>query len=214
MVAVIKSSASLSNVLHYNENKIKQDKAKLVHSQGFGKDTEVLGFTEKLRTFEKIQSLNERTKLKTVHISLNFHPSEKLDNETLSIIAESYMQKIGFGSQPYLVYEHFDAGHPHLHIITTNIQRDGTRIKMQNIGRNESDKARKEIEKEFNLVPAHGQKYVYELKPVTPQKVHYGKTETKRAITNVLDHVLVSYKFSSLAQLNALLLQYWKRRLN
>ena len=209
MVAVIKSSVSLKNVLHYNENKLKQNAASLIHAQGFGKDTEQLGFTDKLRTFEKLISLNQNTKLSTVHISLNFDPSEKLDNETLSKIADTYMQKIGFGSQPYLVYEHHDAGHPHIHIITTNIQRDGRRIKMQNIGCSQSEKARKEIEKNFHLKPAQReQKLVYELKPVSVGKVQYGRTETKRAITNVLDKILPAYKYSSLPELNAILRAY------
>ncbi|MGI8583448.1 MAG: relaxase/mobilization nuclease domain-containing protein [Chitinophagaceae bacterium] len=38
------------------------------------------------------------------------------------------MDKIGFAEQPYLVYQHLDAGHPHIHIVTTNIQQSGKRI--------------------------------------------------------------------------------------
>ncbi|MEO6550739.1 MAG: relaxase/mobilization nuclease domain-containing protein [Ferruginibacter sp.] len=112
--------------------------------------------------------------------------------------------------KPYLVYKHTDAGHPHIHLLTTNIQRDGSRIKMQNIGRNQSEKARKEIEKEFKLVQAQQKqlKEVYELKAVNVQKVQYGKSETKRAITNVLDAVLPTYKYASLPELNAILKQY------
>jgi len=208
MVAIVKSNSSLRNVLHYNENKLKQNAARLIHSNGFGKDTEHLGFTDKLKTFEKHNSLNERTQLKTVHISLNFDASEKPNQETLSKIAEIYMQKIGFENQPYLVYEHYDAAHPHIHVVTTNIRRDGTRIKMQNIGRNFSEKARKEIEKEFKLKPAQGQKQIYELKPVNAQKIQYGKSQTKRSITNVLDRILHEYKYCSLPELNAILKGY------
>ena len=40
------------------------------------------------------------------------------------------------------------------------------------------------------------------------QKVQYGKSETKRAIANVLDHVLNTYKYTSLPELNAVLYQY------
>lgn len=210
MVAVIKSSASIKNVLQYNENKLKRNVAQLIHSRNYGKDTEQLGFTDKIRTLEKLISLNERTKLSAVHISLNFDPSEKLDKETLQKIADAYMQRIGFGNQPYLVYQHHDAGHPHLHLVTTNIQRDGKRIKMQNIGRNQSEKARKEIEKEFKLVQAdaHHLKQAYEIKLVNIQKVQYGKSDTRRAITNVLDAVLPNYKYASLPELNAVLKQY------
>lgn len=210
MVAVIKSSASIKNVLQYNENKLKQKVAQLIHSMNYGKDTDQLGFNDKVGTLQKLVSLNERTKLNAVHISLNFDPSEKPDKETLQQIADTYMQRIGFGSQPYLVYQHHDAGHPHIHIVTTNIQRNGKRIKMQNIGRNESEKARKDIEKEFKLVKAqdHHLKQAYEIKPVNIQKVQYGKSDTRRAITNVLDAILPAYKYASLSELNAVLKQY------
>ena len=78
-----------------------------------------------------------------------------------------------------------------------------------NLGRNQSEKARKEIENEFRLVHAQQQqKTEYNLKPVNAQKVQYGKAETKPAITNVLDHVLSTYKYASLAELNAILQQY------
>jgi len=70
-------------------------------------------------------------------------------------------------------------------------------------------KASKEIEKEFHLVRAEEKMRLhYTLKPVDVQKVLYGKAETKRAITNVLDHVIPSYKYASLAELNAVLQQY------
>jgi hypothetical protein len=210
MVAVIKPGRSLRNTLHYNENKLKQEKAVLIHSANYGKDTELLGFSDKIRRLEKQAALNQATKVNSVHISLNFDPSEKIPVEKLREIADAYMQKIGFGEQPYLVYQHHDAGHPHIHIVTTNIRKDGTRIKLHNIGRNESEKARKEIEKEFKLVKAQREqlKQAYELKPVNVQKVQYGKSETKQAITNVLEAILPAYKYASLAELNAVLKQY------
>jgi hypothetical protein len=101
--------------------------------------------------------------------------------------------------------QHFDAGHPHLHIVTTNIQANGKRIDTFNIGRNQSEKARKEIEQKFRLVQATGRKISgEEIKPIT-QRMQYGKSETKRTISNVLTHVLNEYKYSSLSELNALL---------
>ena len=142
-------------------------------------------------------------------MSLNFDAADKLNEELLKEIAEVYMNQIGFGEQPYLVYQHNDAGHPHIHIVTTNIKRDGKRIELHNLARNQSMKTSKEIEKEFNLIQASGKhRLAYELKPVNVQRVQYGKAETKRAITNVLDHVLSTYKYASLAELNAVLQQY------
>ncbi len=80
---------------------------------------------------------------------------------------------------------------------------------MNNIGRNQSEAARKSIELEFGLTQAEGRKQTQEnpLK-VRAQKVQYGKTQTKRAITNVLDVVVDQYKYTSLAELNAILKLY------
>lgn len=52
------------------------------------------------------------------------------------------MDKIGFGG---LVYQHHDAAHPHLHIVSTNIQEDGRRIGVHNLGNDQSEMTRKTI---------------------------------------------------------------------
>src|SRR5690242_6088470 len=98
------------------------------------------------------------------------------------------MDKIGFGNQPYLVYQHYDAAHPHIHIVTTNIQRDGKRIILYNIGRNQSEKARKEIEKDFGLVKAAERKQseTEMVNPINVKRAANGKTETKRTISNAV----------------------------
>jgi hypothetical protein len=41
--------------------------------------------------------------------------------------------------------------------------------------------------------------------PVNAQRIIYGKSETKRAISNVLMKVISEYKFTSLSALNAVL---------
>ena len=120
------------------------------------------------------------------------------------------MNQIGFGEQPYLVYRHDDAGHPHIHIVSTNIQWTGNRISMHNLGRNQSEKARKKIESEFGLVRAEDKKRrkASDLVPVNVYKAIYGKTETRQAISHVLGVVINQYRFSSLPELNAILRLY------
>jgi len=209
MVAIIHNSGSLRNALHYNENKVKSEVANFIHSGNYPKDTELLGFSDKINRLERQAALNQQTKINSVHISLNFDSADKLNTEKLKEITDMYMHKIGFAEQPYLVYQHNDAGHPHIHIVTTNIKSDGKRIELHNLARNQSMKASKEIEKEFHLIQAKSkQRLAYELKAVNVERVQYGKAETKRAITNVLDHVLPVYKYASLAELNAVLQQY------
>lgn len=209
MVARIKRTQSLSRSLNYNEKKVQTGVAECIHAVNYPKDLEALNFYDKLHRLEHQAALNERVKANSVHISLNFHESDQLNKEKLYAIAETYMQGIGFENQPYVVYRHHDAAHPHIHIVSTNIQRDGSKIEMQNIGRNQSEKARKNIEEKFKLIKAEGRKQQQdnELK-ITPKKIQYGKSLTKRAITNVLEEVINHYKYASLPELNAVLKLY------
>ncbi|MEP6747445.1 MAG: relaxase/mobilization nuclease domain-containing protein, partial [Bacteroidota bacterium] len=200
--------------------KLKQNVAELILAENYFKDAHLLNFREKLFMLEHQAKLNERVKANSVHISLSFHPEEMLSKEKLQGIAKSYMDQIGFGHQPYLVYQHHDAGHPHMHIVTTNITVEGKRIDMNNIGRTLSEKARKAIDKEFKLISPESKKVSKQLqqkesthneaklKPVSPRKVEYGKSETKAAIQKVVDHVMNQYKYTSLGEYNAVLKLY------
>lgn len=211
MVVRITSPNSLQKALNYNEQKCKKDKADCIFAGNYLLEPRRMNFHQKMERMQDLITRNERTKKSnTLHISLNFDPSEKLAGDKLIQIAGAYMDKIGFGSQPYLVYEHHDAGHPHIHILTTSIQPDGRRIDTYNIGRNQSEQARKELEKSFGLIPAQGKKtaQVTGIRPIDVQKVYYGKSETRRSITNVLDAVVNHFKYTGLAELNAILRQY------
>lgn len=210
MVAKITIPNSIRRALNYNEQKMKEGKAECIYAHHFLKEAEQLNFYEKLRRFQLLIDLNKRATTNTIHISLNFGLEEKIGREKLVEIASVYMEKIGFGEQPYLVYQHLDAGHPHIHIVSTNIQKNGKRISLHNIGRNQSNTARKELESYFNLQKAEEHKKLTseEIRPITAQKLTYGKSATKRGITNVLDAVLPRYKYASLAELNAILKLY------
>ncbi|MBO9584399.1 MAG: relaxase/mobilization nuclease domain-containing protein [Flavobacterium sp.] len=210
MVAVIKTSSSIRGILNYNENKVKIGKAECISAVNYPLELEKLSFTSKLNRFLKLAELNTNAKRNTVHISLNFDPTENHSKEKLAEIADTYMEKLGFGRQPYLVYQHYDAGHPHCHIVTNNIQRDGKRIDLHLLGIRKSEPARKEIEEIFGLVKAQGrkQKEQFSLNPIDVGRVQYGKAESRKAINSVLNKVLFDYKYSSLTELNAVLNLY------
>lgn len=210
MVAVIKTGHSIHRIVNYNENKVKEGVAECISAANYPLDADKLSFKNKLNRLLNQVALNTNVSRNSVHVSLNFDPSENQSKEKLEAIANSYMERIGFGNQPYLVYQHYDAGHPHIHIVSIKVREDGSRIDTQNIGRNQSEKARKEIEKEFGLVKAEDSKRLKEYlpKPLNIEKIRYGKSETKRGILNVLNEVLHNYKYTSIHELNAVLKQY------
>ncbi len=203
----------LKKSLNYHEKKVQKGTAELLHAHNFFKLPQDLNFYDKMERFEELMALNERAETKLIHISLNFHPSEKerLTKDFFIHLADEYMNKIGFGNQPYLVYQHEDAGHPHVHVLTPLIQDNGKRIPTHFIAKNVSEPVRKEMEKQYGFIPADRKEQQREDKrqlAVTPQKIQAGKSATQRSIANVLDHVIDHYKYASLHELNALLKLY------
>lgn len=207
MVCKVRSGKNIKGALNYNEQKVKEGVAECIGAANFIGEHQHFTFFNKLGRFEQLTEKNPRAKTNCVHISLNFDVSEKLSQNKLNEIAADYMEKIGFGDQPYLVYQHNDAAHPHLHIVTTNIQEDGKRISIHNLGKNQSEAARKEIENKYGLVKA-GSTPKQNLHTNCLNKAVYGKSETKRTIDNIVGQVMKHYKFSSLTEFNAVLRQY------
>lgn len=210
MVVKIVIGKSIRGILQYNENKVAEGEARLILASGFAGDMERMSFNNKLQRFEHLTSLKPSVKTNSLHITLNFDASEKIDNAKMQQIALAYMERIGFGDQPFLVYRHNDVAHQHLHIATTSIQRNGISIDLHNIGRDISEPARKAIEKEFDLVVAESRKFKPEpgIKPADPEKIKYGHVPTKRAISNIVTAVVNTFKFTSLAEYNAVLKQF------
>ncbi len=62
------------------------------------------------------------------HTSLNFSKEEEetlLTNEKLLEIGHSYINGMGFTNNQYLIFRHYDADHPHIHLLVNRITYDG-----------------------------------------------------------------------------------------
>lgn len=197
----------MRGALEYNEKKVKEGDAQLIVASGFSTDIDHLSFSEKLRRFDQLTSRRPDIRANTLHIFLSFPPEEKPSPEELALIARDYMDKIGFGEQPFLVYQHTDTANSHIHIVTTNVQADGNNISLFQIGKRRSEPARKAIEQEYKLIPAESRKkgvgYVragIELSPF-----EYGTPEAKAKISSIVREITGLYKYTSLEELNAIL---------
>jgi len=209
MIARISTPSQVRRALSYNENKVSEGIAEFIWASGYLKDKDQLNFYEKLDEFNRLIALND-SKTNSLHISLNFAEDDVLDKEKLVQLADDYMGRIGFGEQPYLVYQHLDAGHPHLHVVTCSIREDGSRIDTWKIGERLSKPATEELEKIYGLMVADNKQLreAFQQSPVNAQKVAYGKAPTRRAIAKVLQFVLDKYRYTSLSELNAVLRLY------
>lgn len=203
MIAIVNTSRSIRDTFYYNESKVKRGMAKCIGDTNFSHRQEPITLNFLLEQL----ALNKRVKRNTVHISLNFDPLDiDLSEDRLRDISRLYMDKIGLGEQPYRVYQHFDAAHPHLHIVSIRVRADATSIPFNRPARKLWQAARLDVEKTFDLIRIKKQNL--ERPSIALGKIQYGKTPSFQSIETVLKHVLFNYCYSNLQELNAILQQY------
>jgi len=196
--------------LQYNEYKITEGKAEMIKAANFLKDQNHLSRRDITERFRQRTSLDERYYENGFHISLNFGKRELLSNETMAQLADRYMAGMGFENEPYVAYRHYDAGHTHLHIVTVAVRADGNPIHIQRPQLYQSHRLCRALEKEYSLERplAAKQEQKEEFSADRAQRVIYGEPGLKRAISDVLNTVVVHYSYTSLDEFNAILKQY------
>ncbi|MDR1121847.1 MAG: relaxase/mobilization nuclease domain-containing protein [Dysgonamonadaceae bacterium] len=205
MVAKISSGNTLYGVLAYNQIKVDEDHAKVIltHKMLESLDGKFdIGMC--LQSFEPYLLANKRTEKPVLHVSLNPDPKDVLSDEQLSDIAQIYMQKMGYGDQPFIVYKHEDIERRHIHIVSVRVDEDGKKID-GNFERRRSMDICRELEQKFGLVPADP-KQRQEGLPLKP--VRYEDGDVKHQIANVVRSVARDYHFQSLKEYKALLTLY------
>lgn len=209
MVARLNPVRSIAKPIAYNEEKVTQGKAECIHIGNFLQSKDSLSYEQKLHRFQRLNELNTRSQVKMLHATLNFSPKEKLSNEQLADIADRYMQGLQMENQPYLVYRHHDANHPHVHIVSSLIRPDGSRINTHRMGVRLSEPTRKAIEQEFCLIPARRRHGAEIPDPREVRKIRPGSSEpVSEAMNRVVGMVMKHYNFTDFAEYNAILRGY------
>lgn len=73
--------------------------------------------------------LNRPIRLQVVRsVRLLLHPADKVSDEQFTEMAQEYMERMGYGSQPYIVFKHTDIDRTHIHIASTCVGIDGKKI--------------------------------------------------------------------------------------
>lgn len=210
MVARINTVRSTAKPLTYNEKKVAQGKAQCIHTGNFLQRKERLAYDDKLHRFQRLNELNGRSQVKMFHATLNFSPKETLSNQQLADISDRYMQGLKMDNQPYLVYRHNDANHPHIHIVSSLIRPDGTRVDTHRMGVDLSQPTCKAIEAEFHLIPSQQRRQNQHLPiPESTQKLNPASSEpVSEAVNRVVATVTKHYHFTDLPEYNAILRAY------
>lgn len=205
MVAKISIGSSLYGALSYNGEKINKEEGRvLCTNKIYVPPDGKIGISEMVDDFKNYMPKTGRTKKPVLHISLNPHPDDVLSDSDLANIAREYLDKLGFGEQPYIVYKHTDIDRHHIHIVTVNVDEQGKRLNMDFIHRR-SKKATTEIEEKYNLRKAERQR----MDPDTPlRKVDYNAGDVKRQVANTVKLIMSRYSFQTMGEYNSVLSLY------
>lgn len=205
MVAKINIGSSLFGALSYNQEKVDVGEAKvLCSSKVLLPMDKSLTLAFCMRSFENHLPKDIKTEKPVVHISLNPHPNDNLSDEQLSAIAQEYLDKMGYGNQPYVVYKHEDIDRHHIHIVSLRVDENGKKVNDKFEFRRSKEITRG-LEQKYGLHPADKQSRFD-----TPQlpKVDYKNGNIKKQIANLTKELAGSYRFQSIGEYKTLLSLY------
>lgn len=205
MVAKISVGSSLFGALAYNQNKVDEEQGKvLLSNRMFESEDGNFSIRRCMECFNMHLPADLKTEKPIIHISLNPHPEDVLSDSQLADIAKEYMDKLGYGDQPFLVYKHEDIQRHHIHIVSIRVDDTGKKIndKFEHI---RSKEITRELEKKYGLHPAEKKQATErpELK-----KVDYQAGDVKHQLSNTVKALANSYHFQSFTEYKALLTIY------
>ena len=208
MVANIRSGSSPGGALYYNKEKVDRDEAEILYWQKMLEPFDKHGRMDVdacMESFRPYLEANCRTTNTVFHVSLNPSPEDKLTDEQLREIANEYMQKMGYGNQPYIVFKHKDIDREHLHVVSLRIDENGRKLSHDYEARRSMDILRS-LEQKYGLHPSvKGQE---QTDREGLRKVNYPEGNVKQQVSSVVRSCLRNYKCSSYGELRTLLEQF------
>lgn len=206
MIAKISHGSSLYGVLSYNQLKVDELHADVLFGSRIIEPAGDNPYTiEQIsRSFEDYLTANRKTEKPILHISLNPDPKDSLTEEQFIRLAEQYMQRMGFGDQPYIVYRHNDIGREHLHIVSVRVDETGRAIS-DSYEHERSMAVCRELEQQLGLTPATKKEWKEGL-PLSP--VDYQSGNLKGQLAGVIRPIAREWRFQTLGEYRAVLSLY------
>ncbi len=154
------------------------------------------------KCFEPYLSANIKTEKTVRHISLNPDPKDEVSDEQFTEMARVYMERMGYDSQPYIVFKHTDIDRRHIHIVSTCVGIDGKKIP-DDYDHPRSMAICRDLEQKYNLHKATEQEQKQANKVFKP--VNHKNGDIKSQIASVVRYLPKYYSFSTKGNYNALL---------
>ncbi|MGV8137373.1 MAG: conjugal transfer protein MobB [Mangrovibacterium sp.] len=204
MVADIHIGNNLYGTLAYNQEKIDAGLGKILETNRvFVPADGQFSVGDCMRDFERVMPPLVTTTRGIIHISLNPHPEDKINDDQLADIGREYMERLGFGGQPYMIFKHEDIDRQHLHIVSTRVRSDGSLISDKK-NYEKSKKITDDLEQKYSLHPKDKkQGEAWQLSPVDASR-----GDLKKQVMGVVKPLATMYKFQSLGEYRALLSLY------
>jgi len=205
MIAKISATENLGGALGYNFKKVEKGEASiLLAAELYQSKDGHYTMEDVIADMEALIPKKCRTKKAVFHCSLNPHPDEKLSDELLVQIAKEYMEALGYGKQPYIVFKHNDIAREHIHIVSLRIDGEGKKIN-DKFEKRRSKQITDTLERKYDLIPSS--KVADKAVEETP-KIDITRGNIKEQVASALRMVLKHYRFCSLGELNAILSAY------
>lgn len=257
MIAVISKGDFLKGAVLYNETKVKEGEASTIDIRNVSSEDEECEFLESAdalnvmmhQCWKKEEDGNTKLAIKqpvfSCSLNLNQEDLDKLkklreeqgeeaENDFYRKIAGRYMEGMGYGEQPYIVYKHEDIERTHIHIISIRVDKNRKKINDSN-EKLRSERVRKEIAREFGLSEEGEKKSkkmsksemlslsekrsefitksgaaisdLVQLDPSDPSNL----TKIRHKISNILKFVDENYKPKNMGEYNKILSQFHVR---
>lgn len=131
--------------LRYNLEKVERKVAEVLdHSFARVNEKSIL------KEIQMVRILRPNLQKFFYHTSINFPPHENISNVLMKQIAHDYLQANGFNQNQFIIFRHYDANHPHLHILVNRIGYDG-KVVSDSSDFARSEKVLRQLEAKYSL---------------------------------------------------------------
>lgn len=203
MIAKIGKGSNMYGAILYNQQKVdKENGAVLLLNKIPDTVDGSYSVTYFNKCFEPYLSANIKTEKTVRHISLNPDPEDKVRDEQFTEMAQEYMERMGYGNQPYIVFKHTDIDRTHIHIVSTCVGIDGKKIP-DDYDHPRSMAICRDLEIKYNLQKATDQKQKQTNKVFKP--VNHKNGDIKSQISSVVRYLPKHYSYNTIGSYNALL---------
>ena len=191
--------------MYYNKEKVDKNEAEVLLWQKMLEPFDKYGRMDVdacMESFRPYLEANRRMTNTVFHVSLNPSPEDRLTDERLRDIAREYMERMGYGEQPYIVFKHKDISREHLHIVSLRVDEQGRKLPHDFEARRSMEILR-DLERKYGLHPSiKGEEQADRL---GLRKVNYKEGNVKQQISSVVRSCLCNYKCSSYGEFRTLL---------